>query len=353
MEKMKHCLGQQGKSCLLVLAGAVMLFLLLVEPALAKTVAGTTSRNSSKYDFNCVYTLTNDAANKRYALEVTAQLKIKKYKFSSTQTHKVNIKINGTTYTKTFDGMSGGNNSSTVTKNLYKKTVYFSYASAARSIPVSITTSDISSGGYGPGVCKASTNVTVPAVTTTKTLSGSVIWQDNNNQDGLRSTRTITVIRDGQAYTSFAAIGAWNVSVPVYKAGGGESAYSVTGNGLSGYSGPSVSGFNLTYIRTAYYTTEVSGKIYWEDMDNLMGTRPGSVVVRVLSGTSVAAQGTVSPGADGSWSFCFSDLPKYEGGAEIRYTVSQNADGYGTAYEGFKIINTWIPAFDVRMGFSI
>lgn len=352
MENMKH-LRQQGKSCLLVLAAAVMLVLLLTEPILAKTVAGTTSRNGSKYDFNCVYTLTDDAANKQYSLEVTAQLKIKKYKFSSTQTHKVNIKINGTTYTKTFNGMSGGNNSSTVTKNLYKKTVSFSYASAARSIPVSITTSDISSGGYGPGVCKASTNVTIPAVNTTKILSGSVIWQDNNNQDGLRSARTITVMRDGQAYTSFAAIGPWNVSVPVYKAGGGESVYSVTGNALSGYSGPSVSGFNLTYTRTAYYTTEVSGKIFWEDLDNMMGTRPGSVVVRVLKGTSLAAQSTVSPSADGTWSYHFSNLPKYEGGKEIQYTLSQKTEGYETSYKGLDVINTWIPAFAVRVGFSI
>lgn len=344
---------KQLKRCVFCLAVCGMLLIVLLEPVMAKTVSGTTSKNGSKYDFNCVYTLSSDAANSRYKLEVTAQLKIIKYKFSTTKTHKVHIKINGETYTKTFNGLSGGNNSSTVTKNLYTKTVYFAYGSAARTVPVSITTTDISSGGYGPGVCKASANVTIPAVSTSKTLSGSIIWQDNNNQDGLRSTRTVTIMRDGQAYTSFAAGGAWSVSVPVYKAGGGVSSYGVTGNALSGYTGPVVSGYNLIYSRTAYYTTDVSGEILWEDLGNVMNNRPASVEVKVMKGDAVAAQGTAGPGADGKWSYRFTGLPKYEGGKEIAYRPYARVAGYETECRGFNIINTWIPAFDVRAGFSI
>lgn len=344
----------KGYRILLILcAAAVAAFVLAAVPSWAKTVAGTTSRNTSHYDFNCVYTLTNDTANKRYSLEVTAQLKINKYRFSTEKEHKVNIKINGTTYTKTFSGLSGGDNATVVTKNLYTKTVNFSYASEARSVPVSITTTDIESGGYGPGICKASATVTIPAVSTTKTISGSVIWQDNNNQDGLRSARAVTVKRDGTAYKTVSTSESWSMAVPVYKSGGGTSVYTVSGNALSGYSGPVVSGYNLTYTRSVFYTTSVTGTITWNDMENRYGSRPQQIQVCLMKENVLEKQITVMPDQEGNWTFQFTELPKFYQGQEIQYSVKQEVSGYETEYQKMDILNTWIPVFDVRAGFCI
>lgn len=334
-------------------AAVIAVLFVVSSPALAQTVAGTTSRNSSKYDFNCFYTLTNDTVNKQYTLKVTAQLKIRKYKFSTTKAHKVNIEVNGKTYTKALNGLSGGDNASTVTKPLYSKSVNFPYASAACRIPVSISTTDISSGGYGPGICKASTSISIPAVTTMKTVSGSVVWKDHDNQDGLRSPRIITIKRDGAAYTTRTTDAVWSASVPVYKADGGTSVYTVTGDSLAGYAGPTVSGFNLTYTRDVFHIITVSGTIQWNDCNNVERKRPDYVTVSLLKNGKQVEVKQVTEDQSGNWSYRFTSLPENEKGKPIVYTVAASVSHYETKYNGWNIINTCIPEFGVRLGFSI
>ena len=47
---------------------------------------------------------------------------------------------------------------------------------------------------------------------------------------------------------------------------------------------------------------------------------------------------------NGTWSYQFTDLPKYKDGKEITYTVDEfNVDGYTTTIYGFDITNTHTP----------
>ena len=52
----------------------------------------------------------------------------------------------------------------------------------------------------------------------------------------------------------------------------------------------------------------------------------------------------VKAGADGSWTYSFAGLPKYQDGKEIAYTVSEEAiTDYSTTIEGFNITNSYTP----------
>ena len=53
---------------------------------------------------------------------------------------------------------------------------------------------------------------------------------------------------------------------------------------------------------------------------------------------------TVTPDAAGKWSYAFEDLPKYESGREIKYTVEETAVAeYTAAYDGWNIENSYEP----------
>lgn len=52
----------------------------------------------------------------------------------------------------------------------------------------------------------------------------------------------------------------------------------------------------------------------------------------------------VQADADGNWKYCFSGLPKFKAGKEIKYTVTENTvEGYTTEINGFNITNTHKP----------
>ncbi len=98
--------------------------------------------------------------------------------------------------------------------------------------------------------------------------------------------------------------------------------------------------------------TEVEGKKVWEDDNNQNGQRPQAIKVNLLADGRLAASLTVTAsGIDGSgqWSFKFPDLPRYENGKEIVYTVTEDAAAdysalYSRAEDGsFIITNRYTP----------
>lgn len=75
----------------------------------------------------------------------------------------------------------------------------------------------------------------------------------------------------------------------------------------------------------------------WVDDDNAYGTRPSSITLNLdASEASLSTSVTVTPAEDGSWSYTFTDLPKYYYGdgaeaREVTYQVSEAAvDNYVT-----------------------
>lgn len=85
----------------------------------------------------------------------------------------------------------------------------------------------------------------------------------------------------------------------------------------------------------------VEGIKTWDDKDNQEGKRPESITIRLMkNGTEVDSK--VVTKADG-WKWKFEDLPKYENGKLIIYTISEDAvSGYRSEISGYNVTNHYI-----------
>ena len=107
------------------------------------------------------------------------------------------------------------------------------------------------------------------------------------------------------------------------------------------YTGNATAGYTITNSYTSE-TTEVSGSKTWDDANNQDGKRPESIKINLLANGEKADEKTV--GADDNWSWNFTDLPKYENGTEISYTITEDqVDGYSTIYNEYDVINSYTP----------
>src|SRR5699024_9322675 len=87
---------------------------------------------------------------------------------------------------------------------------------------------------------------------------------------------------------------------------------------------------------------KIEGSKIWEDDNNRDGIRPESYTVNLLAnGTEVAEQDVT---AEDNWEYVFTDLPKYEAGEEIVYTVTENTvENYTQDIDGYDITNYYTP----------
>ncbi len=190
------------------------------------------------------------------------------------------------------------------------------------------------------------------------TVSGTITWDDGNNQDGTRpdavmvqvvgqdsaggtyNSQTITV--DAASAGDDANVWTWEITGLDQYRNGEELNYSVvyTEVDTTVYQQAN-DGYNVTYSYTPQ-TATISGNKTWIDSDDDADLRPNSITIRLhANGTDIA---DVEVTADDEWSWEFSDLPVYENGEEITYKITEDAiDDYDTEYDGFDVINTLAP----------
>ena len=183
----------------------------------------------------------------------------------------------------------------------------------------------------------------------TVSITGTKTWDDADNQDGKRpESIIINLLANGEiaASQTVTADGAGNwtytfTDLPKY-ANGEEITYTVTEEAVEGYE-TSVDGFNITNAYTTE-TTEVKGSKTWNDADNQDGKRPESITVRLLANGEEKDSKTVTADENGNWTYSFENLPKYEAGKEIAYTVTEDAVAdYTTEITGYDITNSYAP----------
>ena len=196
------------------------------------------------------------------------------------------------------------------------------------------------------GTVTTLTNTYAPektSITVTKT------WDDADNQDGKRPESIIVnLLANGESAASQTVkadeAGNWTYTfkdLPKY-ANGQEITYTVTEEAVEGYE-TSVDGFNITNAYTTE-TTEVKGSKTWNDADNQDGKRPESITVRLLANGEEKDSQTVTADENGNWTYSFENLPKYEAGKEIVYTVTEDAVAdYTTEITGYDITNSYAP----------
>ena len=187
-------------------------------------------------------------------------------------------------------------------------------------------------------------------------LSGTKTWNDNNNQDGIRPTSIeVTLIgRVGEktVYTSekieVSADTNWTYEFEkldkFYE--GKEIIYSVVEENVKGYS---VEYNGLDIINTHIpEVISITGEKVWDDGDNQDGIRPEKITVilnkTVAGNTTKVTENIVEEDETGNWTFTFENLPKYENGKEIRYTLEEvDVNGYTSKIKDYKITNTHAP----------
>ena len=185
-------------------------------------------------------------------------------------------------------------------------------------------------------------------------ISGSKVWSDANNQDGLRP-QTITVTLTGNnGYTSTKVVqkgenNDWAFSftdLDKYK-DGVEIVYTLTETRVDGYEEPSVVlSSTLTTDTAKVYTvtnthtpevTSVTATKVWDDADNQDGVRPTEIEFRLLADGQPVLDDDKQPivvtlnantvDEEGNWIYTWSNLPKYAGTTTpIVYTVEEVTD---------------------------
>ena len=180
-------------------------------------------------------------------------------------------------------------------------------------------------------------------------IDGEKIWNDNNNQDGLRPTSiTVHLLANGEdtGKTAVAnADGGWHYSftgLDKNTSDGQVINYTVKEDAVAGYTSE-INGYDITNTHLTEVTS-VSGTKTWNDNNNQDGLRPTSITVHLykLGQVEEIAEKTVTE-ADG-WSYSFDNLPKYDQGKEIEYRVEEDAvENYQSYIDGYNITNTYKP----------
>lgn len=195
-------------------------------------------------------------------------------------------------------------------------------------------------------------------------------WDDANNQDGKRPTKiTINLLADGEKVASkevqAAADGTWTATfekLAKYKAGK-EIKYTVTEEAVAEYEA-TITDFTIT---NKYAPKEIDYKVtkVWNDANNQDGKRPESVTVqlykKVGNADPVAVEGkkltlTAKDKTDANtWVASFTNLPQYEAGKEITYSIKEVdvPAGYEASVTGQVVTNTYNPETVVLSGTKV
>ena len=195
-------------------------------------------------------------------------------------------------------------------------------------------------------------------------------WDDANNQDGKRPTKiTINLLADGEKVASkevqAAADGTWTATfekLAKYKAGK-EIKYTVTEEAVAEYEA-TITDFTIT---NKYAPKEIDYKVtkVWNDANNQDGKRPESVTVqlykKVGDADPVAVEGkrlilTAKDKTDANiWVASFTNLPQYEAGKEITYSIKEVdvPAGYEASVTGQVVTNTYNPETVVLSGTKV
>ena len=89
--------------------------------------------------------------------------------------------------------------------------------------------------------------------------------------------------------------------------------------------------------------TKVEGEKTWDDANDQDGKRPTEITVNLLANGKKVKEAKVTK--DTNWKYSFTDLPKYEGGKEIEYTVNENpvSEYNFSSNGGYNIKNSYTP----------
>ena len=220
---------------------------------------------------------------------------------------------------------------------------------AGKEIAYSIKEVDVPAGYESSVTGQVVTNNYTPK---TVVLSGTKVWDDNNNQDGKRTTSVKVQILNGDKVVQEIEVSektGWKFEskkLPKYE-NGKEIKYTVKETAMTEYKATITTDKDGKYTITNEHTPEktaVKGHKIWKDEDNKDGIRPASITVKLLADGKETGQ-TATVSETSGWTYEFTGLDRYQEGKEIAYTVEEVnvPDGYTASVEGYNITNTHTP----------
>ena len=171
-------------------------------------------------------------------------------------------------------------------------------------------------------------------------VTTSAVWNDANNQDGIRPNYVSVQLKaDGVNAGKEAvldAAGNWSMTwdnLPKFKAGKEisytvEAASAVNGYGDAVITGNAAKGYIVTYAHSVA-KTKVTVKNTWSDLDNVVDSRPAKLVVEIYAnGKATGKEVTLT--ASNKWTAAVTNLDKNAAGKAISYTgnVISRPSGY-------------------------
>ncbi len=207
--------------------------------------------------------------------------------------------------------------------------------------PVHYTVTEVEVPGYTPTTNEM--DLTNTHVNETVEVSGAKTWQDEDNAEGLRpASITINLLRDGARIDQLTVTEddgwAWAFTdLPKYK-DGHEYVYTITEEPVAHYT-TTVEGYDVINSRTVE-TVSVSGVKTWNDANNQDGKRPTSITINLLKNGTLYSRKIIT--AAENWQWNFTNLPKFENGVEITYTITEEpVAGYTTLVNGYDVVNSY------------
>ena len=201
-------------------------------------------------------------------------------------------------------------------------------------------------------------NITNKHVPETISYNVTKVWNDNNNQDGIRpDSIKVTIVgkteSKGEVYRNSVNISSSNnwtyvfKDLPKYRDGGIAINYSIVEDAVKGYT-TSVSPNMETSKDTKKISSTITNthnvekkdiKITKTWKDNNSKNRPDQIAVKLLKNGDFFKEIYLTK--DMNWLYVISNLDKYQNGEEIKYTIEEiGVKGYITSYDGYNIINT-------------
>ena len=196
------------------------------------------------------------------------------------------------------------------------------------------------------------TNTHVPDVTDVSVVK---VWNDADDQDGVRpASITVVLLADGNAVgtATLNASNRWSASfagLPVYNAGK-VIVYSVEEVSVANYTSvvSSDSAYSFTVNNTHVpVVTDVDVVKVWSDNNNQDGLRSAGVTVVLKADGNTVRTATLN--ANNNWRATFTDLPVYDNGKVIAYSVEElDVAGYSAVISNngvfsFIITNVHVP----------
>ena len=184
------------------------------------------------------------------------------------------------------------------------------------------------------GDAQTSFTVTNTYIPQERNITITKVWDDENNQDGIRPTSVeIILYADGEEKERKEITGQGNTwtgtftGLPVKKAGK-DITYTIDETVVEEYA-KTVNGFQVTnkYLPG---TTSIKVTKIWDDNNDKDGLRSNSVTIKLFK--NFEQYQTVELSETNNWNYTFTGLTKKENGKEVTYTVDEETqiEGYIT-----------------------